>query len=301
MATHDPTAGPPRRDVPLLPHQSGTAEPTLSVVIPALNESSCIGETVDSIPRAEIAALGWNVEILVVDNGSTDETAQLARARGARVLVQPVLGYGNAYKAGFANAAGDVLATGDADSTYPFEDLPRLLTLFEDARLDFLTTNRLWLPRQSAMSRSHYLANCLLSTVARTLFGTPYRDSQSGMWMLRREAWRVMTCRSSGMAFSQEIKNEAILKGLRCAEVPIRYRARAGERKLRPVHDAALNIASLVSHRVRVRDVAGGSRIVLALPDTSLTVAGPDTALAARPLDPAAAAAAVGSLRLVTR
>src|SRR5262245_43256851 len=96
----------------------------LSVVIPAYNERPNIEQTVRSIPVDRLAAGGLDVEILVVDNGSTDGTGRVARQSGARVIVQPVRGYGNAYKAGFANCRGDVIATGDADLTYPFEILP---------------------------------------------------------------------------------------------------------------------------------------------------------------------------------
>src|SRR5690349_23318243 len=117
--------------------------PTLSVVIPAFNEQESIAQTLSSIPIRQLESAGLGVEVLVVDNGSTDETGRLAREHGAKVIVQPVRGYGNAYKAGFANCTGDVIATGDADLTYPFEILPHALAKLDSERLDFLSTNRL--------------------------------------------------------------------------------------------------------------------------------------------------------------
>src|ERR1700689_5229329 len=100
---------------------------TLSIVIPALNEERGIGDVIKEIPIKKLKKLGYETEVLVIDNGSHDQTPHIARSHGARVIIQPIRGYGNAYKAGFANASGDIIATGDADMTYPFEDLPEIL------------------------------------------------------------------------------------------------------------------------------------------------------------------------------
>src|ERR1700689_4816107 len=99
----------------------------ISIVIPALNEEAGIRGVIGQIPVKKLQNMNHHVEILVVDNGSTDRTAEFARRGGARVVFQPLRGYGNAYKAGFANATGDVIATGDADMTYPFDKLPEIL------------------------------------------------------------------------------------------------------------------------------------------------------------------------------
>jgi len=224
---------------------------SLSVVIPAYNEQDNIAATLASIPVDELRAAAVSVEILVVDNGSTDATGRLASNHGARVIVQPVRGYGNAYKAGFANCLGDVIATGDADRTYPFEILPDALALFQAERLDFLSTNRLGRLRPDAMTRSHIWGNRALSTMTRLLFDLPFRDSQSGMWIFRRQVWTQSRVLSGGMAFSQELKIEAFRNGFRCGELPIDYRPRGGERKLRTVRDGALNATQLLAHRTR--------------------------------------------------
>lgn len=224
---------------------------SLSIVIPAHNEQDNIPSTLRSIPVERLRSLGMDVEILVVDNASTDDTGRLAAEHGARVLVQPVLGYGNAYKAGFANCRGDLIATGDADLTYPFEILPEVLRLFEAERLDFLSTNRMAQLRADAMTRSHVWGNRALSTITRALFGVPFRDSQSGMWVFRRDVWNRCRVLAGGMAFSQELKIEAFRNGFRCAELPIEYRPRGGEAKLRTVRDGARNTLHLLAHRTR--------------------------------------------------
>jgi glycosyltransferase involved in cell wall biosynthesis len=229
---------------------------TLTVVIPALNERDNLERLFDNIPLGALRGSGWDTDILLVDNGSTDGTGALARRLGARVIVQPTRGYGNAYRLGFANASSDLIITGDADLTYPFDALPALLRHFKDNRLDFMTTNRL-LPRNAeAMKASHALGNKVLTSASRSLFRAPFKDSQSGMWLFRRYVWDQLDVRSPGMAFSQEIKNEAYLKGFRCDEVDIDYRARGGEVKLNAASDGIRNLSQLAAHRVRARRVA---------------------------------------------
>jgi glycosyltransferase involved in cell wall biosynthesis len=217
----------------------------LSVVIPALNEAANIFPVITTIPTADLSRDGWDVEIIVVDNGSTDDTGAIAIAHGAKVVAEPLRGYGNAYRAGFAAANGDVIATGDADCTYPFDALCSLLAHLDTDRLDFLSTNRLATADRLALSRSHLVGNQLLTTVSRSLFRSPFRDSQSGMWLFRKHIWPHLDVRANGMAFSQEIKHEAYLKGYRCSEVAINYRIRHGDIKLKAGRDGIRNVSQL--------------------------------------------------------
>ena len=222
----------------------------LSVVIPALNEEQGICDVLGEIPIARLRSLGCDVEVIVVDNGSLDRTAHVACIHGATVVMQPMRGYGNAYRAGFAYATGDVVVTGDADCTYPFADLPKILELMERRNLEFVTTDRLSGLKSGVMTRTHMLGNWLLSLATKVLFGWPYKDSQSGMWIFKRYVWDALDVRSSGMPFSQELKIEAFVRGFRCAEVPIDYRARAGKAKLNTMTDGLGNIAQLVMKRI---------------------------------------------------
>ena len=223
----------------------------ISVVIPAYNEEDNIAETLHSIPVVGLKEAGLEVELLVVDNGSTDDTAAVARDCGARVIVQPVRGYGNAYKAGFANCTGDVIATGDADLTYPFQILPYAVEVLRRDGIEFMSTDRLTTLDPQSMTRSHIWGNRAFSLVTRTLFGAPFRDSQSGMWIFRRDVLSKVQVRSGGMAFSQELKVEAFRQGLRCAEMSIDYYPRGGESKNRTVVDGFGNLGQLLAARVR--------------------------------------------------
>jgi len=239
--------------------------PTLSVVIPALNEAVNIRSVIASVPVDALAQGGWHTEIIVVDNGSTDGTGALAREAGATLVYQPARGYGNAYLAGIEASTGTVVATGDADCTYPFEDLPTLLERFVLDELDFLNTDRLSRLRIGSMVPHHIAANFFFTAVTKVFFKSPFRDSQSGMWIFSRAFWESTAVRSPGMAFSQEIKMTAHLAGFRTGEVPIDYRIRGGEKKLNSLQDGLRNLAQLVKLRFKVtiwawRDAQARSR-----------------------------------------
>jgi len=221
----------------------------VSVVIPALNEEKAIEAVIKQIPVETLRRMGYEIEIIVVDNGSTDRTADIARKNGVTVIVQPIRGYGNAYKAGFGGATGDIIVTGDADMTYPFDAMPELITKLNNEDIDFLNTDRLSNLNPEAMTRSHVFGNWLLSMTTKFLFRWPFQDSQSGMWIFRRKIWQYLDVQSDGMPFSQELKTEAYIKGFKCAEVPIGYRARTGEVKLCTVSDGVKNIKQLFNKR----------------------------------------------------
>src|SRR5262245_59424409 len=94
----------------------------ISIVLPCLNEEAAIGACIDTI-KDVIARQRLSAEILVVDNASTDRSAAIARAHGARVVEQPLRGYGNAYLKGFAAARGRYIVMADADNTYDFNEI----------------------------------------------------------------------------------------------------------------------------------------------------------------------------------
>jgi glycosyltransferase involved in cell wall biosynthesis len=221
----------------------------LSVVIPALNEEKAIEAVIKQIPVKILEGMGYETEIIIVDNNSTDRTAEIAREHGVTVIFQPIRGYGNAYKAGFNGASGDVIITGDADMTYPFDAIPELLAILHKEEIDFMNTDRLSKLNPEAMTYSHIFGNWLLSLTTKILFRWPFRDSQSGMWIFKHEIWRHLDVQSDGMPFSQELKIEAYVKGFKCAEVPIEYRVRTGEVKLSTFSDGIGNMMQLFKKR----------------------------------------------------
>lgn len=216
----------------------------ISIIIPTMNEEESIGRVIDAIPRGEAA-----IEILVVDTNSKDRTKEIARGKGAKVIDEPRRGYGRAYKTGFANASGEVIITLDGDLTYPAERVVEFANMLMDKGLDFITCNRLSLLEPGVMSRKHRLGNWILTKTANLLFGLRLKDSQSGMWIFRREILDKMELMSDGMPLSEEIKVEAWRKGFRTKEIPIEYRARKGEVKLSTWKDGYNNLKFLFSKR----------------------------------------------------
>jgi dolichol-phosphate hexosyltransferase len=215
---------------------------SLSVVIPCYNEEDGVREVIGRMPKAVD-------EIVVVDNNCTDRTAEVARSLGAVVVAEKTPGYGAAYKAGLQTASQELIVTLDGDGTYPPEEIPRLVDTLVDRNWDFLSASRFPLSDGRAMGLSNRLGNAVLTAAAGALFLQPIRDSQSGMWVFRRAALPRLRLTSDGMAFSEEIKLEALLRGLRFGEAHIPYGARIGEVKLQKWRDGWQNLTFLVRKR----------------------------------------------------
>ncbi len=232
-------------------HMPTDSERLLSVVIPTLDEEESIGATISAIPSGRIGEMGYALEIIVVDGLSKDRTASIASSLGARVVFERRKGYGRAYKTGFGAARGSFFVTLDGDGTYPPEAIPPLIGKAEREGLDFITTDRFAGMEKGAMGLRNRIGNRALTLAMNLLYGTRLRDSQSGMWVLRRSAWERLRVETDGMEFSEELKIEAFGKGLRCAEEPIRYSVRGGKAKLSPWRDGIRNLLFLFRRRLR--------------------------------------------------
>ncbi|HUL39427.1 MAG TPA: glycosyltransferase family 2 protein [Methanomassiliicoccales archaeon] len=218
----------------------------VSVVIPTMNEEKSIGAVMDSI-NSTMRASAYDFEVLIVDL-SKDRTREIAASKGARVIDEPRKGYGRAYRSGFEAATGGIIATLDADCTYPAEDVPRLADMLQAEGLDFITTDRFADMEEGAMSGMHRFGNKVLTITSRLLFNVRFHDSQSGMWVFRKGCLSELDLRDDGMPFSEEIKIEAFKK-LRAKEVPIVYRKRVGDVKLSSWKDGWRNFKFLWKKR----------------------------------------------------
>jgi len=215
----------------------------VSVVIPTMNEEASIGQVLDEV-RAALTGAGIDFDMSIVDTNSKDRTREIALSKGARVIEEPRRGYGRAYKTGFEKADGDLIATLDADCTYPAEDIPKLVQMLNEEKLEFITTNRFARLEEGAMSTKHKIGNGMLNLTTRLLFNVRIKDSQSGMWVFRRECLTKLNLTSDGMPLSEELKIEAFKK-LRSKEVGITYRPRVGEVKLSSWKDGWKNMKFL--------------------------------------------------------
>lgn len=215
----------------------------ITVISPCLNEEQGIEQVLQRMPA-------FVDEVIVVDNGSTDRTSEVARRLGARVIREDVRGYGRSYKTGLASANGDIIITLDGDHSYPPDAISYLLEAFFHLEADFLNASRFPVRDPSAMSFKHKLGNLILSLAMSILYLRWVRDSQSGMWVFRRSILKDMKLESDGMAFSEEIKIEALKNPkVRFEEISILYSSRLGEIKLNPWRDGLYNLWFLFKKR----------------------------------------------------
>jgi dolichol-phosphate hexosyltransferase len=216
---------------------------SITVIIPCLNEEQGIDGVMKRIPE-------FVDEVIVVDNGSTDRTADVAKSYGAKVIQEDARGYGRAYKTGFAAATSDLIVTLDGDQSYPPDAISYLLEAFLHLDIDFLNASRFPVRDSNAMSFKHKFGNLVLSLAMSILYLRWIRDSQSGMWVFRRAILKGMRIESDGMSFSEEIKIEALKKNRhRFAELSIMYTSRLGEIKLNPWRDGFYNLWFLLKKR----------------------------------------------------
>ena len=209
----------------------------ISVVIPCLNEEETIGTCVKKALTA-INELGVGGEVVVVDNGSNDRSAEVSRNAGARVVDQPERGYGAAYLKGFDEAKGKYVVMGDADDTYDFLDIPKFIEKLRGGA-DFVIGSRFRgkiLP--GAMPWLHrYVGNPVLSFILNRFFRLNVSDTHCGMRGMTKDALRRMNLQTTGMELASEMIINASRAGLRIEEIPITYHPRKGESKLNSISD----------------------------------------------------------------
>jgi len=207
----------------------------VSVLIPCLDEAETIVECVTSA-RDVLDENGLEGEVIVVDNGSTDGSGELARAAGATVVEERRRGYGSAYLAGLAAARGDYIVMVDADLTYDFGEIPRFVHEL-DSGAQMVVGNRLAGVQPGAMSWLSRVGNPLLSGFLNALHRTNVHDAHCGMRALRRDVLPILNLRTVGMEFASEMVIRATREELDVREIPIELHPRVGDSKLSPFRD----------------------------------------------------------------
>ena len=222
--------------------------------MPTLNEEKGVGKTIDSIKKDIFKKKNWELEIAIIDGLSKDKTQEIAKKRGAKIILEKRRGYGRAYKTGMSKATGNIIVTGDADATYPFNRIHKYIQLLLDEDLDFITTDRFAELKHGSMSVKHAFGNVVLASALRILFFINIRDSQSGMWIFKKEALKKIQPLedfNDGMPFSEEIKIEMFTaKNIRAKEIPSTLSSREGEVKLESFKDGYRNLKFLFKKRI---------------------------------------------------
>jgi glycosyltransferase involved in cell wall biosynthesis len=224
-----------------------TSAPLVSVVIPCLNEAANIEECVLAA-REALARMHVAGEVVVADNDSEDDSAQLARRAGARVVVEPRRGYGSAYLAGFAASRGRYIVMADADLTYDFNEIPRFVQALEGGA-EMVIGDRMDNIHPGAMPWLHrYIGNPILTGLLNLFFRTGVNDAHCGMRALRRDVLARLDLRTTGMEFASEMVIRAAKERLQIAEFPIEYHPRGGESKLSSFRDGWRHLRFLLVH-----------------------------------------------------
>src|ERR1700730_10258580 len=239
------------------PEQAGT--PVVSVVIPCLNEA----ENIESCVAAALEALelmGVPGEVVVADNNSDDDSAQIAERAGARVVVERRRGYGSAYMAGFAASRGHYIVMADADLTYDFGEIPRFVAALEEGA-EMVIGDRMDNIQPGAMPWLHrYVGNPILTGLLNLFFSTGISDAHCGMRAVRREVLPRLDLRTTGMEFASEMVIRASKENLKIAEFPIEYHPRGGESKLSSFRDGWRHLRFLLVHSPHHLFIGPGAR-----------------------------------------
>lgn len=200
----------------------------IALIIPALNEELALATVLDELPRAMFA------QVIVVDNGSTDGTAALARARGARVVSEPRRGYGRACLAGLAalDGAADIVVFMDADASDVPGEVTSLLEPILRGKADLVIgSRRLGRAAPAALGWHQRGGNRLVVALIRLLFGFSYTDL-GPFRAIRRARLVELGMRDTNFGWTAEMQVKALRCGLRVCEVPVSYRPRLGQSKI---------------------------------------------------------------------
>ncbi len=189
--------------------------------MPCLNEEATVGVCVRKA-RETLQRLGVRGEVVVADNGSTDRSVEIAQSLGARVVHQPVKGYGNAYIKGFSEARGRYIIMADSDDSYDLTDLERFIAALR-AGNDLVMGSRFKGEiKPGAMPALHrHLGNPVLTGILNLLYGTKISDAHCGMRAFTQDAFHRMHLRTEGMELASEMVIKAAKARLKIAEIPI--------------------------------------------------------------------------------
>jgi glycosyltransferase involved in cell wall biosynthesis len=205
----------------------------LSIIVPCYNEEETIGEVLRQLVALQYPC---EVEVIVVDDGSTDGSAKVVeKFSDVHLLGHEVnKGKGAAIRTGIEKCSGDIILIQDADLEYFPVDIPRLLQPVLTDQADVVLGSRI-LAAPKGMSRSHLIANRLLSYATGVLFGSTTSDLMTGYKVFARKAIQQVTIESAGFGVEAELVGKFLSRGLRVVEVPIRYEyRRRGSAKTRP-------------------------------------------------------------------
>ncbi len=214
----------------------------ITVLIPCYNEEGGIGDVIKSFPTDHIHAKGYNFEIVVINNNSTDKTAEIARSHGATVLHQPKRGKGNAMRLGFRRVSKDTdfVVMLDGDTTYKPQEILRLIEPLDSRFSSVVIGSRLGGKiLDGSMTTFNRFGNWVFSHLVRFVYKVNVTDVMTGYFAWSREAIERLEphLESEGFALEMEMVTKMAKLGEEICSVPISYDKRAGTTNLRPIYD----------------------------------------------------------------
>lgn len=219
----------------------------VSVVFPCLNEEATVGHCVRSVHDA-LEAVDGDYEVVVVDNGSSDQSAVLAQAAGARVVFEPEPGYGNACRAGISAARGDVIVLLDADGTYDIGAIPALIDRVRSGASLVIGSRIRGEMEPGAMPFLHRMGTPVLTSLINRLFRIQLTDVNCGLRAIDAKTAHSLGLAASGMEFASEMVVSAALMGVSMAEIPVGYgRRKGGHPKLNTWRDGRRHLRLVLS------------------------------------------------------
>ena len=215
----------------------------LTILMPCLNEAgtlaACIAEAMQYL-----SVCGCTGEVLICDNGCTDDSVAIARRLGARVVLCPEPGYGNALRCGMQQAKGRLIIMGDCDGSYDFLAIGEMHRLLRE-EADVVIGNRFAsAPDPQAITLLHRVGVAALSWMGRVRFGCGVRDFHCGLRGIRAEALNQLHFTCGGMEFATEMIAQAVCHDLTIAQTPVALRpdGRNGPSHLRVVRDGVRHL-----------------------------------------------------------
>lgn len=227
---------------------SDAQKPLISIVLPCRNEALALGACLEQI-TAVVTDNNLNAEVIVSDS-SVDHSPEIARQYGVRLISHGLDGYGNACREGLRAARGQYIFLADADGTYDFHDIPTFIALLERGN-DIIIGNRFagTMERGAMPWLNRFLGNPLLSALFRLLFLAKVTDVHCGARALTRRAFDTLNLRTTGMEFASEMIIKAVRLRMRVVEVPVVYRRRIGQSKLRRFSDGWRHLRFMFLYR----------------------------------------------------
>lgn len=221
----------------------------LTILMPCLNEentiANCIKKAKEFIEKNKIDA-----EILIADNGSTDNSVQISKSLGVRVVQIKEKGYGNALRKGTINAKGKYVIIGDSDESYDFTNLECFIAKLKEG-YDLVIGNRYGGKiEKGAMKFTHrYIGTPIISFVARKKFKTNIKDFNSGLRGYNNEKIINLNCKAEGMEYASEMIIKAKKANLKITEIPINFYKDKRKRKphLNTIRDGLRHIKLIVN------------------------------------------------------